>query len=522
MKKILSLVLALAMLLSIAAIPASAETTEVFRYDQPITLKVSVFDRGNTGGTAPDNNHWTQWIQENFGEPRNIKIEWVVIPRSEEESKLATLMMDEASCPDICFTYNESIVTDYVNQGGVYELSELVDKYGSNLKSFLGDEVLEFGKFAGGQYAIPARRVVVAWMGMFIREDWVEKLGMDMPKTKAEFLDVLRAFRDKNPGNVEGGCIPYADGADLRYELPLSWSFYKDLSQRTLACEPSVAHDGYEDFLLYMNTLYNEGLISPDFALDTTGEGQWNPVTAGTAGGYTGNYDHPIRVSPGILSALRAYEPEAKLTPVNCFESVTDPTKYYHPVYAAAGLLNFIPVYSQHPEAAIMYLDWLCQYDTIYYLQNGIDGITSDLNEDGIPVVKDVDADHHDMVYNSMQNIDYTLLVNGQWLDTDEKTMKAQALSYQGFSDLFEEEYVVGNYDSILGGFHFDVPLPANSKYATTLADYEKQILVKCTMAANAEECSKTYKEMLEQYMAMGGKEVMEEKYAAWDAAHAE
>ena len=88
MKKILSLVLALAMLLSIAAIPATAETTEVFRYDQPITLKVSVFDRGNTGGTAPDNNHWTQWIQENFGDPRNIKIEWVVIPRSEEESTL--------------------------------------------------------------------------------------------------------------------------------------------------------------------------------------------------------------------------------------------------------------------------------------------------------------------------------------------------------------------------------------------------------------------------------------------------
>ncbi|MBQ9010821.1 MAG: extracellular solute-binding protein [Clostridia bacterium] len=212
MKKVWSLILALTMLLTMVAtvVPASAETAEVFRYDQPITLKVSVFDRGNTGGTAPDNNYWTQWIQENFGDPRNIKIEWVVIPRSEEEPKLATLMMDEASCPDICFTYNESIVTDYVNQGGVTELSKYVDEYGPNLKKFLGDEVLEFGKFGGGQYAIPARRVVVAWMGMFIREDWVEKLGRKMPTTKEEFLDTLRAFRDENPGNVEGGCIPYA------------------------------------------------------------------------------------------------------------------------------------------------------------------------------------------------------------------------------------------------------------------------------------------------------------------------
>ena len=189
-------------------------------------------------------------------------------------------MMDEASCPDICFTYNESIVTDYVNQGGVVEVSDLIEKYGQTLKSFLGDEVLEFGKFAGGQYAIPARRVVVAWMGMFIREDWVEKLGREMPKTKQEFLDTLRAFRDENPGNVEGGCIPYALGRDLRYQLPLQWSFYKDLSTRTLACEPTVAHDGYEDYLLFLNTLYNEGLVSPDFALNTD-DAQWAEVTSG-------------------------------------------------------------------------------------------------------------------------------------------------------------------------------------------------------------------------------------------------
>ncbi|MBQ6382189.1 MAG: extracellular solute-binding protein [Clostridia bacterium] len=521
MKKVWSLILALALLLTMVSIVPAATAEEIFRYDEPITLKVSVFDRGNTGGTAVDNNHWSKWIQENFGDPRNIKIEWVVIPRSEEEAKLATLMMDEASCPDICFTYNESIVTDYVNQGGVIEVSDLIEKYGQTLKSFLGDEVLEFGKFSGGQYAIPARRVVVAWMGMFLRSDWLAKLGREMPTTKEEFLDDLRAFRDQNPGNVEGGCIPYALGKDLRYQMPLQWSFFKDLSTRTLACEPAVAHEGYEDFLLFLNTLYNEGLVSPDFALNND-EALWAEVTSGKAGGYTGNYDHPIRVSPGILASLQAYEPEAMLRPLDCFESVTDSSKYYHPVYAAAGLLNFIPVYSQHPEAAIMYLDWLCQYDTIYYLQNGIDGITSDLNEDGIPVVKDVDEEHHDMVYNSMQNIDYTLLVNGQWLDTPEKTMKSQALSYQGYADLFEEEYIVGNRDSILGGFHFDVPLENNSKYSTTLASYEQEILVKCTMAASAEECSALYKEMLQQYMDMGGKAVMEEKFAAWDAAHAE
>ena len=519
MKRFLSLVLAMALLLSIAAVPAHAETAEVFRYDEPVTLKVSVFERPN-GTTDPANNYWTKWIQENFGDPRNIKIEWTVIPRSEEEPKLATLIMDEENCPDICFTYNESIVTDYVNKGGLIELSSLIDQYGPTLKEFLGEEVLDAGRFAGGQYAIPARRVVVAWMGMFLRSDWLDKLGMQMPTTKEEFVNVLKAFRDQNPGEVEGGCIPYAMGKDLRYHLQMAWSFYKDLSMRTLACEPTVMHDGFEDYLLFLNELYREGLISPDFATNND-DAQWAEVTSGRAGGYTGNYDHPIRVSPGILATLQADQPDAMLRPLDCFESVTDPTKYYHPVYSAAGLLNFIPVWSKHPEAAIMYLDWLCQYDTIYFLQNGIEGITSDLNDDGIPVVKNVDADHQDMAYNSMQNIDYTLLVNGQWLDTFEKTTKAQALSYQGYADLFEEEYVVGNRDAILGGFHFDVPLENNSKYSTTLASLEQEIMVKCTMAATPEECSSIYHELLKRYMEEeGGQAVMDEKYAAWDAAH--
>ncbi len=124
------------------------------------------------------------------------------------------------------------------------------------------------------------------------------------------------------------------------------------------------------------------------FTLDTSNTNLNNDLTSGKAGCYFANYDHPIRVSPGILSALQAYVLEAKLTPVQCFENVADPTKYYHAMYGPQGLMNFTPASSKQPEAAMMYLDWLCEYDTIFALQNGVEGITYDLNEDGIPVVK--------------------------------------------------------------------------------------------------------------------------------------
>lgn len=290
-------------------------------------------------------------------------------------------------------------------------MSELVEKYGANMKALLDQQVIDAGRFNGGLYAIPARRVVIAQSNFFIREDWLDKLGMETPTTKEELINVLRAFRD-NDINGDGDPsneIPWAVASDLRLGAIAQKSFLKDLSPRTLACVPAPYIEGYKDYALFMNQLYNEGLLSPDFALDKS-ELLFNDITAGKAGMYEQTYDNPICVSPGILAALQAYEPEAKLTPFSAFESMLDPTKHYHSMYGAHGLLNFIPIYSQQPEAAIMYLDWLCKFDTIYFLQNGVEGITYDLNADGIPVVKNPDDANHDKFQSCLLSLSRILL----------------------------------------------------------------------------------------------------------------
>lgn len=511
MKKLVALVMALAMCLSMFALTATAEG-DVYRFDKQVTLKVSVFDRGATGGTDVTNNAYTKWIQENFGDPRNIKIEWVVIPRSEEVPKL-NMLMAGGTAADICFTYSDDVVANFVGQGGLVELTDLIEKYGPHIRSFLGEDVIKGGIFEGRQYALPARRVVLATEGFFIREDWLEELGLPMPTTKEEFYNTLVAFKQAKPD-----CIPFAIGANLRYpDKQLELSFIKDMDERTLACCPPPMWDGYEDYVVFMNKLYNEGLISPDFTLDTS-DLNLKDVSAGKAGVYTYNYDHPIRVSPGILSALQAYEPNAKLTPLDCFESASDPTKYYHVSYQPSGLQCFIPVFSKCPEAAMMYLDWLCEYDTIYFLQNGVEGVTYTLNEDGIPIVNDVEGEYH---FNSMQNLDYTLLVNGQYLDQEELLIKAQATSYQGYADLFQPMYEVGMRDLVHADLvHFDRVLPTFAEKNTSLVNYEQEMVAKCVMA-KPEDCVELLHTMTKEYMAMGGQAVMEEKLAAWDAMHA-
>ncbi len=512
MKRFLTLFLALALIL--CAIPAMADApADVFRFPEQVTLKVSIFDRGATGQTAVDNNFWTQWIQQEFGDPRNIKMEWSVIPRSEEVAKL-NMLMAAGEAADICFTYDEAVVSNFVQQGGLIEMTELLDKHGQNIKSYLGEDLLAYGRFEGGQYSLPAKRVVLADQGEFIREDWLEAMGMEMPKTKAELYDCLVAIRDQNPGKVEG-VIPYAVNLDLVNHNIIKNSFIKEIhDERALATKPDILQDGYVDYVLFLNKLYNEGLLSPDFALDDS-ELNMKDVAAGKAAMYQANYDHPIRVSPGTLSALQAQTPGAKLSPLNCFESVVD-GKYYHPSYAPNGIFVFMPVYARAPEAAMMYLDWLCNLDTLYFLQNGVEGETYDLNEDGIPVIKDVQGDKH---FNSMQNLDYTLLTNGQEFKDPELRIKAQALSYQGYADLYDKIYEVGNENLLVTSFHFETIIPSSAQYQTSLNLLRREMLTKAVMA-KPEDCLGIYEQLVKQYMAEGGQAIMDEKVAAWDKAH--
>ncbi len=56
-----------------------------------------------------------------------------------------------------------------------------------------------------------------AWMNFWIREDWLDKLGLKMPKSIAEITAALEAFKANGPTLVPAGkdVIP-TDGLQFR------------------------------------------------------------------------------------------------------------------------------------------------------------------------------------------------------------------------------------------------------------------------------------------------------------------
>ena len=80
----------------------------------------------------------------------------------------------------------------------------------------------------------------------------------------------MKAFKEKNPGNVDK-VIPYAMTHDVDYvAYGFFQTFLEDVSDKDYYVKNRLFLPGWKEGARYLNKLYNEGLISPEFPLDRT------------------------------------------------------------------------------------------------------------------------------------------------------------------------------------------------------------------------------------------------------------
>jgi putative aldouronate transport system substrate-binding protein len=467
----------------------------------PVTLKIELFDRGNTPPGAPPitESYFVKYMQEKFGDPNNIKLEFVTVPRTEEVPKLNVLMAANEA-PDMIFTYSDPAVQNWVKQGGVTELGDLINQHGPNLKKYLGDKLLSYGVINGKQYSIPSKRIIIATHTPIIRKDWLDKLGMQPPKTTDEFYAVLKAFKEKDPGNTGGKVIPYG----IRYNNnldPLARSFWKKMTDEEYNSLPDLMMPGNKDAYRFLNKLYAEGLISPDFALDKDGKKFQADFVNGLVGFAVTNTNEPIYQS--YYSTLQKNVPAATLLPSDPFTNYEG--KHVKRIYYPMSAHILIPKSSKRAVEVIKFLDWMSDYKVIFDLQNGKEGVVHKMGADGIPVILDTE-EAKKVIYNYT---DYSMLVNGKEMGDPDKTMQANAADPK-YKDFTIASIKVGDQDGVLLP-RFDKPIEAEIKYSQTLNDKAIEAYVKSVTAKPA-DFDKVYDEMTAEYMKIGGKEVMDEK----------
>lgn len=171
------------------------------RYDPPIDMR-SVINVDATvrflEGNDIHNNVWTQAYSELLG--INVTYDWVV-DTSMYGQKLS-LSVNSGSIPDMFRVTSDQLLL-FQEAGLLTDLTSIYEAEASeNTREILTQDpfALKAATIEGKLWGIPLTDASVATASMlWVRQDWLDKLGLADPVTMDDFLEISRRFKEDDP-----------------------------------------------------------------------------------------------------------------------------------------------------------------------------------------------------------------------------------------------------------------------------------------------------------------------------------
>ncbi len=420
-----------------------------------VEISVEVFDRSNApeGSTVTDNK-WVDYINECMGKV-GISVKFVAVPRSEEVSKVQ-LMMASSTAPDVMLCYTTAVVEGFFNDGGTYDLAPYIDgtDQAKNLKDYIGEACLDVARNANNElWGVPARRATTARGNLFIRKDWLDALGMDIPTTVEEMYHTLVAFKENNPEGRKDVIASSFSTCNSGYPFGvMAFAFMKGVADETTfkinngsAADMIYTDDGFAEYFRWMNKLYNEGLMDTEYYVNNDfGQTVKEYFVNGQLGCFESDVNYNVDSLRGsLLQNLKASNPDAEFISIPPLKNIND-GKIYNNGYPVNGAYVFVPKTCKNVEAAVTYMDWLATKDGGFTLFHGFEGEHFEYDAEGTPSIIDADFNKADKDWTRH---DLFLVGNAGYYKTVEEFAKATAKEIPGY-----EDYVLENYKNATMG----------------------------------------------------------------------
>ncbi|MEK5026861.1 extracellular solute-binding protein [Paenibacillus sp. FSL M7-1046] len=236
----------------------------------PITLKF--FDKNfDQAFTTP--------VAQEITKKTDVTIE--MMPTTGNAEEKLNLMLASNDFPDIVLIgRTDDLINKYIAAGALIPLDDLIEKYGPNIKKMYGDTISKSrsadGKtyYLNNWYSLEKEPV----QGIQMRKDILIELGEEQrandpstPFTSEEYYTLLKKFKEKYPvidGKASFGATwNYSDYSTLlsTYKGMFGMKTYYD-DNGTLKQDVRDPH--FKEMLTYMNKLYREGLVDPEFVVN--------------------------------------------------------------------------------------------------------------------------------------------------------------------------------------------------------------------------------------------------------------
>jgi len=138
------------------------------------------------------------------------------------------------------------------------------------------------------------------WSGLWVRTDWLEEQGLDLPVTLNDWDVMLRKFNEAY-GAVLGLNIPDWYGFRTNYAFGGAFDTGYDWINKNGVVEYGPANEGFKEWLTLLNGWYTDGLYDPDFATRTF-EDYYANVANGKYGAFGMAYGE---LGPAINSGVK-------------------------------------------------------------------------------------------------------------------------------------------------------------------------------------------------------------------------
>ncbi|RDY31019.1 extracellular solute-binding protein [Lachnotalea glycerini] len=484
-------------------------------FKENVKIQIPVYDRAFEGFNVTD-NYYTQWIQKEFGDKYNVTVEFVSIGRTTEVTDY-TQMLAAGTAPDIIFHYDMPQALAYYGEGAMQELDlGEIANYAPTYFESMGESISKYGSVEDKPTFFFAKRTdAYNWLTL-IRQDWLDKVNMEMPHNLEEYNAVLKAWKDAGLGNGGGKLEQNNFTYDYAFrEWPIDEkqrALYSDLSVAALPWQPTY------DFLKNLNYEYNNGLIDPEFYLNTDDAATKADFVAGSSGVYA----LYLASSTDVIGSLLANDSDAKLAVLDPAAMVPEGKQPQSRAYWPFGMIMGINSTTSDEErvAIWMYLEWMSQPENLFFLQNGVEGETYTLDADGL-AVKNTDYTGESQLSQNNNKDYWCLVTESAQYDKDELNYKANLANWapSGYEYLIEDSYeYFNNYKQYMtADALYSVVVESVAEYKTTLNDLWKELYVKCVIASEA-DFDAVYKQAVEDYNAAGYQDILDEKTQAIEA----
>lgn len=312
------------------------------------------------GDDTPEDNVYTRWLEDQY----NIvtKHEWEATTGEDYEQKVS-LSIASNDIPD-AMVVNETQLKQMIKAGQLADLTDVYEKYGAERLKDIYDSnpgLLENVTYDGKLYALPETTLPSAPL-TWIRQDWLDELGLEAPKTLEDLEKIAQAFIDNEMGGENTlGIVGTSQGGALNSTFLTSGDHFLNFSSLFFAnnAYPGIWIEDKDGKAIYGSTTpetkktlemmrdwYAKGILDKEMALRKSAQ---EVLVSGQAGIFFGPWWSPYNLEDSIKN-----DPNANWRP---YAGPADSSGKINSNETTGSTYIVVSKEYEHPEAVVKMLN---------------------------------------------------------------------------------------------------------------------------------------------------------------------